>query len=120
MGVDAPVRLFETGPGNGWLAHVWAQASPHPRGASFDFEIYERMPNDTDFSVFKRAGIPGLNFAAVGDIYGYHTAIDVPERVTSRRSSRPAPRSWRIASQLQRDDITTGPRSRSPTSICSA
>ena len=106
MGVDAPVRLFETGPGNGWLAHVWAQASPHPRGASFDFEIYERMPNDTDFSVFKRAGIPGLNFAAIGDIYGYHTSLDVPERVTSRALEQAGATVVAIARQLQRDDIT--------------
>ena len=121
MGVDAPVRLFETGPGNGWLADVWAAAAPHPRGASFDFEIYRRMPNDTDFSVFKRAGIPGLNFAAVGDTYGYHTAIDVPERVTARalEDGRRHGRGGRHAgcsATTSRD----GPRSRPPTSICSA
>lgn len=106
MGVDSPVRLFETGPGNGWLARVWATASPRPRGASFDYEIYQRMPNDTDFSVFKRAGIPGLNFAAVGDIYGYHTAIDVPERVTARVLEDAGATVVAIANRLQRDDIT--------------
>lgn len=106
MGADAPVRLFETGPGNGWLAHVWASASPHPRGASFDFEIYQRMPNDTDFSVFKQAGIPGLNFAAVGDIYGYHTAIDVHERVTARVLEQAGATVVAVARQLQHDDIT--------------
>ena len=106
MGADAPVRLFETGPGNGWLAGVWAAAAPHPRGASFDFEIYRRMPNDTDFSVFKRAGIPGLNFAAVGDTYGYHTAIDVPERVTARALEDAGRTVVAVASRLQRDDIT--------------
>ncbi len=106
MGADAPVRLFETGPGNGWLAEVWAAAAPHPRGASFDFEIYQRMPNDTDFSVFKRAGIPGLNFAAVGDIYGYHTSIDVPERVTARALEQAGATVVAVASRLQREDIT--------------
>ncbi len=106
MGADAPVRLFETGPGNGWLAGVWASAAPRPRGASFDFEIYRRMPNDTDFSVFKRAGIPGLNLAAVGDTYGYHTAIDVPERVTARALEDAGATVVAVATQLQRDDIT--------------
>jgi Peptidase family M28 len=106
MGVDAPVRLFETGPANGWLAHVWAAAAPRPRGASFDFEIYKRMPNDTDFSVFKREGIPGLNFAAIGDIYGYHTAIDVPERVTARVLEDAGATVVAIARRLQRDEIT--------------
>ncbi len=106
MGADQPVRLFETGPANGWLAGVWAEAAPHPRGASFDFEIYRRMPNDTDFSVFKRAGIPGLNFAAVGDIYGYHTAIDVAERVTARALEDAGATVVAVATRLQRDDIT--------------
>ena len=56
--------LFETGPGNGWLVAPWARRAPHPRGGSFGIEIYRRLPNDTDFSILKRQGIPGLNFAA--------------------------------------------------------
>ena len=93
---------------------------PRPRGASFDLEIYRRMPNDTDFSVFKRAGIPGLNFAAVGDMYAYHTAIDVPERVTARALSDAGATVVAVAEALQRQDITTRTRSRPPTSTCSA
>lgn len=106
MGVDVPVRLFETGPGNLWLARAWARAAPRPQGASFDAEIYRRMPNDTDFSEFKRAGIPGLNFAAVGDIYGYHTAIDVPERVTARVLEQAGSTVVAVATALQGEDIT--------------
>ncbi len=106
IGVDAPVRLFEAGPGNAWLAQVWASASPHPRGTSFDYEIYKRMPNDTDFSVFTHAGIPGLNLAVVGDSYGYHTAIDVPERVTARALEDAGATVVAIAAHLQRGDIT--------------
>jgi hypothetical protein len=73
--------LFETGPGNGWLVKPWARQAPHPRGASFAVEIYKRLPNDTDFSIFKRREVPGLNFAAIGDSYAYHTARDTPERL---------------------------------------
>jgi hypothetical protein len=74
--------LFETGPGNGWLVKSWAHSAPHPRGGSYGFEIYRRLPNDTDFSILKRHGIPGLNFAAIDDSYSYHTARDTPERLT--------------------------------------
>ena len=42
--------------------------------ASFGVEIYRRLPNDTDFSILKRQGIPGLNFAVADDSYAYHTA----------------------------------------------
>jgi hypothetical protein len=40
------------------------------------FEVYKRMPNDTDFTVFKRAGVPGLNFAFIGDAQHYHAPTD--------------------------------------------
>jgi hypothetical protein len=75
--------LFETGPGNAWMVSPWARSAPHPRGASFGVEIYKRLPNDTDFSIFKRHDLPGLNFAAIGDSYAYHTARDTPERLTN-------------------------------------
>ena len=74
--------LFESGPGNPWLIKPWARSAPHPRGASFAIEIYRRLPNDTDFSILKRRDIPGLNFAAVGDSYAYHTARDTADRLT--------------------------------------
>ena len=73
--------LFETGPGNGWIVKPWARTAPHPRGVSIATEIYKRLPNDTDFSIFKRYGFPGLNFALIHDSYPYHTARDTPERL---------------------------------------
>jgi hypothetical protein len=36
------------------------------------------LPNDTDFSVFRRLEIAGLNFAFIGNWRGYHTPIDSP------------------------------------------
>lgn len=105
IGADAPVLLFETGPGSGWLAGVWARAVRHPRGASFNHEIYRRMPNDTDFSVFRRAGIPGLNFAAVGDMYAYHTALDVPARVTTRALADAGAAVVALADALEEEDL---------------
>ncbi len=86
---QATPTLFETGPGNGWLVTPWARQAPRPRGGSFGIEIYRRLPNDTDFSILKRQGVPGLNFAIVGDSYAYHTTRDTPERlspVTVRRT----------------------------------
>jgi hypothetical protein len=40
--------------------------------------IYDLLPNDTDFSVFRDLGLPGLNFAIVGSGAAYHTAFDTP------------------------------------------
>ena len=39
-------------------------------------EVYRRLPNDTDLSVFRPRGLPGLDFAFVGDAGRYHTPLD--------------------------------------------
>ncbi len=105
-GSGNPVMLFETGPGNSWLLSPWAKRAPHPRGGSFAVEIYKRLPNDTDFSILKRHQIPGLNFAAVGDSYAYHTARDTPDRLSGRALSNTGDNVVAIASALQQSDIT--------------
>ena len=81
IGSTGPAILFESGPGNETLIRAWADAAPHPHGASYTLEIYKRLPNDTDFSILKAAGIPGLNMAPVGNSHAYHTSRDTAERV---------------------------------------
>ncbi|HEY2434109.1 MAG TPA: M28 family peptidase [Vicinamibacterales bacterium] len=83
-GNDSGALLFEAGPANGWIVAPWARRASHPRGTSYGIEIYRRLPNDTDFSILKRHDLPGLNFAAVGDSYAYHTARDTADRLTDR------------------------------------
>jgi hypothetical protein len=82
-GSTGPAILFESGPGNEAQIRAWANAAPNPHGASFALEIYKRLPNDTDFTIFKAAGIPGLNLAPVGNSHAYHTARDTADRVSS-------------------------------------
>jgi hypothetical protein len=105
-GAADPVTLFETGPANEWLVATWARNAPHPRGGSYAFEIYTRLPNDTDFTIFKRHQIPGLNFAAVGDSYAYHTARDTPDRLSTAALSHIGENVVAIAGALQKTDIT--------------
>ncbi len=78
-GNRGPFVMFETSPGNGKLIHGFAQAVTHSLGNSLMYEVYKRMPNDTDMTVFKRAGIPGMNFAAIEGLTSYHTQLDRPE-----------------------------------------
>ena len=80
-GTAGPTLLFETGPGWGAPLSAWAKGAPAPTGASFGTEIYKRLPNDTDFTVFKTIGASGLNFAPVADSYAYHTDRDIAPRV---------------------------------------
>ena len=106
VGSSRPVWLFETGPGNAWLLRPWAQGAPHPSGGSFGLEIYKRLPNDTDFSIIKRLGVPGLNFGAVGDSYAYHTARDTPERFSDAALRETGENVVAIVDRLEQVDIT--------------
>ena len=83
-GTRGPALLFETSPDNFYLIKEFAQASPHPNTNSLFYEIYRLLPNDTDFTVFKRAGIPGLNFAFIDPVTNYHTQLDSIENLDER------------------------------------
>lgn len=72
-------QMFETSAGNGRLVQLFAQAAPHPNGSSLTYEIYKHMPNDTDMTVFKKAGAAGLNFAFIGHWEAYHSPLDNPQ-----------------------------------------
>ncbi|NOT10570.1 MAG: M28 family peptidase [Methylococcaceae bacterium] len=77
-GNSGPVVMFETSPKNGNLIKGLAN-TPHPLGNSLMYEVYKRLPNDTDMSVFKRTGIAGMNYAAIEGYISYHTQLDRPE-----------------------------------------
>lgn len=106
IGSDGTAVLFQTGPGNHWLTRPWARQAPHPRGGSYALEIYQRLPNDTDFSILAAEQIPGLNFAPVGDSYAYHTARDTPDRLTSRTIRTSGENVVAVATALLGTDIT--------------
>jgi hypothetical protein len=74
-------RLFETTADNGRLVQILAESAPHVTGSSLGYEIYKRMPNDTDMTMFKKTGAAGLNFAFIGHWEDYHTPLDNPQRL---------------------------------------
>jgi len=74
--------MFETGAANGWVIEALREADPYPSANSVAYEIYQRMPNDTDFTPFKEAGKQGLNFAGIGRPHVYHQAYDAPENLS--------------------------------------
>jgi len=76
--------MFETGQDNKWLVNEFAEAARYPVGNSLIDEMYQRMPNDTDFSIFKDAGFQGMNFAYVDDWQTYHMPIDDLEHLDER------------------------------------
>ena len=73
--------MFETGPGNGDLARLFAANAPGASASSLAVSIYELLPNSTDFTPVKQRGIMGLNFAFLGEAWGYHSPLMTPDRL---------------------------------------
>jgi hypothetical protein len=83
-GYGGPVLLMQTGHQNGWLVREFARAAPHPFGSSFAEDVFRRMPNDTDFTIFRNAGKTGLNFAFFKGLRYYHTDQDTIANLDER------------------------------------
>ncbi|MDZ7660626.1 M28 family peptidase [Fodinibius sp.] len=81
-GSSGPSMMFETSENNGHLIPHFAQATPYPVANSLMYTVYKLLPNDTDMSVTKRAGLDGLNFAFTKDFLHYHTMLDTPENLS--------------------------------------
>jgi len=72
------VQMFQTGPGNGATIAMMRKAAPRPQSSSLTVFIYQHMPNDTDFTISRKAGIAGLNYAFSGRQFDYHSPTSIP------------------------------------------
>ena len=73
--------MFQTGPNNGDLVRRLAAVAPGASASSLAVTLYESLPNDTDFTPAKDRGMAGLNFAFIGDAWGYHSPLMTPDRL---------------------------------------
>ena len=73
--------MFQTGPQAGDLIGVYARAAHQPTANSLAAAVYQRMPNDTDFTHALRMDLPGLNFAFIDDQLAYHTPLSTPDHL---------------------------------------
>mgnify|MGYP000085473271 CR=1 FL=1 len=81
-GSSGPSMMFETSENNAHLIPHFAKATPYPVANSLMYTVYKLLPNDTDMSVTKRAGLNGLNFAFTKDFLHYHTMLDTPANLS--------------------------------------
>lgn len=65
--------MFQTGAHNGPTIDLFAGAAAGSPSNSLTVFAYEQMPNDTDFSVPRDAGLAGLNYAFTGRQFDYHS-----------------------------------------------
>jgi hypothetical protein len=75
-GTGGAALMFETSPGNAWMIRTLQAAVPQAQATSVAYEIYRRMPNDTDLTSFKEGGLAGMNFAFIEHPEFYHRPQD--------------------------------------------
>jgi len=107
-GTSGASFLFETSRGNGELISA-ARAIKRPFASSLFYTIYDQLPNDTDATVFKRAGMRVLNFAAIGGVAFYHTPLDNLANVDDRTLQHHGDNALAAARALARRDLGTSP-----------
>lgn len=71
-------QMFQTGARNAGTIEVLRQNASRPSASSLSVLLYSAMPNDTDFTVSRAAGVDGLNFAFIGRQFDYHAASATP------------------------------------------
>jgi hypothetical protein len=83
-GSSGPGLMFETSNDNGALIREFARSAPYPMATSLMAAIYKLLPNETDFTPLKAAGVTGLNFAFLETYQGYHTRLDTAGNLDPR------------------------------------
>jgi hypothetical protein len=78
------VQMFQTGAQNGETVKLLTGAARRPQASSLSVFVYENMPNDTDFTESKAAGVPGLNYAFAGRQFDYHSPTSTPATMHAR------------------------------------
>jgi hypothetical protein len=71
--------MFETGSDNGAMMELFGRAVSRPVATSLSVFIYKKLPNSTDYTVAKKRGYPGFNFAFIGRASLYHSPLATPD-----------------------------------------
>lgn len=114
-GTGGPSLLFET-KHIGWRGtRAVARGLGRPVTSSLFAAVYERMPNDTDLTVFGDAGIPGYNFAFLRGVSHYHRATDDLGHLSRQSLQHHGDNVLGLARELARNDgdldrLAEGPR----------
>ena len=106
-GTRGPLLMFETSHNNAWLIKEYARSSQAPFANSFMSVAYKLLPNDTDFTMFKEAGLAGLNFAFIDGYASYHTEFDNLQNLDLMTLQHEGDTALSLTRQLGNDDIET-------------
>jgi hypothetical protein len=83
-GTRGAVALYDTSDDNGALIDALSNSARRVVSTSLLGSLARALPNDSDASVLKRAGIPTYAFAYVDNLYAYHQFTDSTEALDIR------------------------------------
>ena len=105
-GTSGPSLMFETSEKNSSLVEIYGSSVTHPRSSSIFYEIYKRLPNGTDFAIYKEYGLKGFNFAFIGNAQNYHTKNDNIENLNFDTLQHQGQNVLQVLNQLQKIDLS--------------
>lgn len=109
-GTSGPSLMFETVGDDAWMVGHYAGAVSRPITSSIYATIYEALPNDTDLSVFRRAGYNGLNFAFIRNPLHYHTPEDSVENLSPATLQHHGDNALATVRALSQADLASPPK----------
>ena len=107
-GTTGPSILFETSGEPAWLARALRRV-PHPLATSLAPAVYERLPNDTDLTVLRAAGLPGVNLAFAAGVDRYHTPLDSLARLDPASLQHQGESALALVRAVAAEDLDAGP-----------
>lgn len=106
-GASGPSMMFETGPGNARLIDQFAGAVTRPSASSVSYEVYRLLPNDTDFTVYRKLGLSGFNFAFLNSGSLYHSVRDNLQTIDRRSLQHAGEHAFEVVGALADADLAT-------------
>ncbi|MEO8566346.1 MAG: M28 family peptidase [Betaproteobacteria bacterium] len=106
-GASGPSMMFETGPGNARLMNLFARTVARPSASSVSYEVYKLLPNDTDFSVYRKLGLSGFNFAFSNSASLYHSVRDNLRYIDRRSLQHAGEHAFEVTGALADADLAT-------------
>ncbi|HEX4523293.1 MAG TPA: M20/M25/M40 family metallo-hydrolase [Casimicrobiaceae bacterium] len=106
-GASGASMMFETGPGNARLMNLFARAVARPSASSVNYEVYKLLPNDTDFSVYRKLGLSGFNFGFINSAALYHSVRDNLQFIDRRSLQHTGEHAFEVTEALAETDLAT-------------
>ena len=101
--------MFETSTDNAWLIDAYASSVRRPASSSLHYEVYRILPNDTDLTVTREAGMAGFNFAFIDRGSHYHTPLDRIENLDPRSVQHQGESVLALVQELAEGDLSAPP-----------